>query len=54
MTYEMRVWLTRKEHQLNEAGEFTSNIYPSRIDITTFECNQEATLYPQELTSTLP
>ena len=31
-----------------------TNIYPSRIDITTSEHNQEVTLYPQVLTSALP
>ena len=31
-----------------------SNTYPTGIDITTFECNQEAALYRQELTSALP
>ena len=30
-----------------------SNIYPTGIDITRPEHNQEVTLYPQELTSTL-
>ena len=30
-----------------------SNIYPTGINITIPERNQEATLYPQELTSTL-
>ena len=45
-----------REHQLNEAEkireEFTSNIYPSWIDIITSEHNQEAALCLQELTST--
>ena len=32
---------------------FTNNIYPTGINITILERNQEATLYLHELTSTL-
>ena len=45
-----------REQQLNEAErmkKFTINIYPTGINITIPERNQEATLHLQELTSTL-
>ena len=38
---------------LKEMEKSTSNIYPTGIDITTSEHNQEATLYPQVSTSAL-
>ena len=38
---------------LKRFGKFMSNIYPSWIGITTSERNQEAALYPEELTSAL-
>ena len=33
--------------------KLSDNIYPTGINITIPECNQEGTLYPQELTSAL-
>ena len=46
-------WKSSSDFELNEIGGSTINIYPTGINITRPECNQEVTLYPQELTSTL-
>ena len=41
------------ELKFSKLSGLSHNIYPSWINITTSEHNQEAALYPQELTSTL-